>query len=209
MMFILISLSPEVPQICRFPSEVGPCRGMLKRYFFNMTSMQCEIFYYGGCLGNSNRFGDLASCEEYCSPKKCERRPSLTSPFIAGSVLTRVLFLCPHSSARPLSGPSGQREVLGIHPSLLLQRGHQEVRGVRLLGLRREQQQFCVEAELQGCVCDRCVRRGEGRNRSSGFIVRLAKKKGPEKLKKKKLEPSSASEEDVAMESSPTLLSCR
>ncbi|TNM92986.1 hypothetical protein fugu_018388 [Takifugu bimaculatus] len=61
---------PKVPQICRFPSEVGPCRALLRKYFFNMTSMQCELFYYGGCLGNSNRFEDLASCEEYCSPKK-------------------------------------------------------------------------------------------------------------------------------------------
>lgn len=75
--------------------------------------------------------------------------------------------------------------MLGIHPSLLLQRRHQEVRGVRLLGLRREQQQFCVEAELQGCVCERCVRRGEGRNRSSGVIVRL-RKKNNQNLKRKK-----------------------
>lgn len=129
MVFILISLSPEVPQICRFPNEVGPCRALLRKYFFNMTSMQCELFYYGGCLGNSNRFGDLASCEEYCSPQKCQRRPSVTVCFYRRLYLDPSLFCfwCPHSSARPLSGPSGQREVLGIHPSLLLQRGHQEV----------------------------------------------------------------------------------
>ncbi|XP_017277888.1 tissue factor pathway inhibitor 2 isoform X2 [Kryptolebias marmoratus] len=61
---------PKIPQICRFPKEEGHCRALLPRYFFNMTTMQCEPFSYGGCGGNSNRFQDLASCREYCSPQK-------------------------------------------------------------------------------------------------------------------------------------------
>ncbi|XP_076005823.1 tissue factor pathway inhibitor 2 [Genypterus blacodes] len=61
---------PKIPQICRFPKEEGPCRGFLRRYFFNMTTMQCEAFFYGGCQGNTNRFKDLTSCMEYCSPQK-------------------------------------------------------------------------------------------------------------------------------------------
>uniref|UniRef100_A0A8C6VZK9 Tissue factor pathway inhibitor 2 n=1 Tax=Nothobranchius furzeri TaxID=105023 RepID=A0A8C6VZK9_NOTFU len=61
---------PKVPQICRFPKEEGHCRAILPRYFFNMTSMKCEPFFYGGCGGNSNRFQDLTSCMEYCSPQK-------------------------------------------------------------------------------------------------------------------------------------------
>ncbi|XP_034455497.1 tissue factor pathway inhibitor 2 [Hippoglossus hippoglossus] len=61
---------PKIPQICRFPKVVGPCRGLFPKYFFNMTTMQCETFSYGGCGGNSNRFGDQASCMEYCSPPK-------------------------------------------------------------------------------------------------------------------------------------------
>ncbi|KAK5883788.1 hypothetical protein CesoFtcFv8_020080 [Champsocephalus esox] len=54
----------------KFPKEEGTCRALFSRYFFNMTTMQCEPFYYGGCQGNSNRFQDLTSCKEYCSPKK-------------------------------------------------------------------------------------------------------------------------------------------
>ncbi|XP_012684978.1 tissue factor pathway inhibitor 2 [Clupea harengus] len=61
---------PKIPQICRFPKEVGRCRALMKKYFFNMTSMQCEIFYYGGCDGNENRFEDMESCLEYCKPRK-------------------------------------------------------------------------------------------------------------------------------------------
>ncbi|XP_028317193.1 tissue factor pathway inhibitor 2 isoform X2 [Gouania willdenowi] len=61
---------PKVPQICRFPKEEGPCRALFPRYFFNMSTMQCEPFYYGGCQGNANRFQDLTSCNEYCSPHK-------------------------------------------------------------------------------------------------------------------------------------------
>uniref|UniRef100_W5L4M6 Tissue factor pathway inhibitor n=1 Tax=Astyanax mexicanus TaxID=7994 RepID=W5L4M6_ASTMX len=61
---------PKIPQICRFPSEVGPCRALLSRYFFNMTTMQCEQFYYGGCQGNENNFQSHQSCMEYCRPSK-------------------------------------------------------------------------------------------------------------------------------------------
>ncbi|XP_032437749.1 tissue factor pathway inhibitor 2 isoform X2 [Xiphophorus hellerii] len=121
---------PKIPQICRFPKEAGHCRGLFPRYFFNMTTMQCESFYYGGCGGNTNRFNDLPSCLEYCSPKKS-------------------YYSC------ALSGPSGQREVFGLYNAVLLQHGHQDVRGVCLLGLRRKQQQLCVTAELCGRVCSR------------------------------------------------------
>ncbi|KAF0024718.1 hypothetical protein F2P81_023520 [Scophthalmus maximus] len=61
---------PKIPQICRFPKQEGPCRALFRRYFFNMSTMRCELFYYGGCQGNSNRFQDQTSCMEYCSPRK-------------------------------------------------------------------------------------------------------------------------------------------
>ncbi|XP_041867209.1 tissue factor pathway inhibitor 2 [Melanotaenia boesemani] len=61
---------PKIPQICRFPKEEGHCRALIPQYFFNMTTMQCELFYYGGCGGNSNRFPYVTSCMEYCSPQK-------------------------------------------------------------------------------------------------------------------------------------------
>ncbi|KAL7830395.1 hypothetical protein SRHO_G00315220 [Serrasalmus rhombeus] len=61
---------PKIPQICRFQKDEGTCRALIRRYFFNMTSMQCEPFYYGGCMGNENNFQDHQSCMEYCRPPK-------------------------------------------------------------------------------------------------------------------------------------------
>ncbi|XP_062342727.1 tissue factor pathway inhibitor 2 [Osmerus eperlanus] len=61
---------PKIPQICRFQKEEGPCRALLQRYHFNMTTMQCQPFNYGGCQGNNNRFDDAQSCMEYCRPRK-------------------------------------------------------------------------------------------------------------------------------------------
>ncbi|XP_051792069.1 tissue factor pathway inhibitor 2 isoform X2 [Erpetoichthys calabaricus] len=59
----------KVPKICRLEADEGPCRALLKIYFYNFTSMACEPFYYGGCYGNDNRFDNRASCLSFCSPQ--------------------------------------------------------------------------------------------------------------------------------------------
>ncbi|XP_076864905.1 tissue factor pathway inhibitor 2 isoform X1 [Brachyhypopomus gauderio] len=61
---------PKIPRICRFPKEEGRCRALLRRFYFNMTSMQCDQFFYGGCDGNENNFHTPQSCMEYCVPSK-------------------------------------------------------------------------------------------------------------------------------------------
>lgn len=57
-----------------------------------------------------------------------------------------------HSCSCALHGPSGQRELFSLYNSVLLQHSHQDVRGVHVLWLRREQQQLRLEAELHGRV---------------------------------------------------------
>uniref|UniRef100_A0A8C0G0W1 Tissue factor pathway inhibitor 2 n=1 Tax=Chelonoidis abingdonii TaxID=106734 RepID=A0A8C0G0W1_CHEAB len=59
----------SLPKICRLEADPGPCRGYLKRYFFNLSSMKCEKFIYGGCYGNDNNFQDEDSCVDSCLAK--------------------------------------------------------------------------------------------------------------------------------------------
>ncbi|KAG8443140.1 hypothetical protein GDO86_011811 [Hymenochirus boettgeri] len=65
----------KVPKSCRMNADEGTCRGYFKRYAFNMKTMKCEQFVYGGCYGNENNFRDEASCLDFCSPKRSKRRP--------------------------------------------------------------------------------------------------------------------------------------
>lgn len=60
----------EVPKLCRMEADTGPCRGHIRRYAFNLSSMKCEEFVYGGCYGNGNNFKDLQSCVDHCLPEK-------------------------------------------------------------------------------------------------------------------------------------------
>ncbi|XP_033978848.1 U-actitoxin-Avd3k-like isoform X1 [Trematomus bernacchii] len=51
---------------CKKAPEAGACRAHMERYFYNPSTMTCEIFIYGGCLGNLNNFEDKAKCMESC-----------------------------------------------------------------------------------------------------------------------------------------------
>nr|XP_019955331.1 PREDICTED: tissue factor pathway inhibitor-like isoform X1 [Paralichthys olivaceus] len=51
---------------CHLAVAFGPCRGMVKRYFFDSTSQECKHFYYGGCFGNANNFRSMAECQARC-----------------------------------------------------------------------------------------------------------------------------------------------
>lgn len=51
---------------CEQEPDPGICRGMFKKWFYNATSFRCEIFFYGGCAGNENRFDTFAECRKKC-----------------------------------------------------------------------------------------------------------------------------------------------
>uniref|UniRef100_W8BAL4 Protease inhibitor n=1 Tax=Ceratitis capitata TaxID=7213 RepID=W8BAL4_CERCA len=51
---------------CLQPKEPGPCRMNLDRYYYNAQTNNCELFKFGGCRGNDNKFGFLKTCEDAC-----------------------------------------------------------------------------------------------------------------------------------------------
>uniref|UniRef100_A0A8B9ED07 Tissue factor pathway inhibitor n=1 Tax=Anser cygnoides TaxID=8845 RepID=A0A8B9ED07_ANSCY len=52
--------------ICALKKDPGTCRGFFSRYFYNKETKLCEIFKYGGCLGNQNNFKSLEECQTTC-----------------------------------------------------------------------------------------------------------------------------------------------
>ncbi|XP_022596980.1 tissue factor pathway inhibitor-like isoform X2 [Seriola dumerili] len=63
---------------CHLPEAPGPCRGLVKRYFFDSKSQQCNHFFYGGCFGNANNFRSMAECQAKCqNPVKPTKAPEV------------------------------------------------------------------------------------------------------------------------------------
>lgn len=53
-------------EACKAAPDTGPCFGMHQRYFYNSSSMSCELFQYGGCMGNQNNFENERECLQRC-----------------------------------------------------------------------------------------------------------------------------------------------
>ncbi|NWH57431.1 TFPI1 inhibitor, partial [Geococcyx californianus] len=54
------------PNFCYHDKDPGICRGYFSRYFYNKETKICEVFKYGGCLGNQNNFKNLEDCQTTC-----------------------------------------------------------------------------------------------------------------------------------------------
>ncbi|XP_077527610.1 uncharacterized protein LOC144138980 [Haemaphysalis longicornis] len=51
---------------CQLDFDSGPCFATLPMYYYRRDSKKCEMFVYGGCGGNSNRFDSQKACQERC-----------------------------------------------------------------------------------------------------------------------------------------------
>lgn len=52
--------------ICSLPSEIGPCRAAVPRFYFDGEARKCEMFMFGGCSGNGNNFETEDDCQNRC-----------------------------------------------------------------------------------------------------------------------------------------------
>ncbi|XP_070600480.1 papilin-like [Erythrolamprus reginae] len=53
-------------EVCKLPADPGRCQGYSRQYYFNWNTKRCEIFNYGLCGGNDNRFATRLECEMVC-----------------------------------------------------------------------------------------------------------------------------------------------
>lgn len=67
-------------EACKAAPDTGPCFGLLQRYFYNASSMSCELFQYGGCLGNQNNFENERECLQRCRTEAVCRLPMAAQP---------------------------------------------------------------------------------------------------------------------------------
>ncbi|XP_024113575.1 protein AMBP [Oryzias melastigma] len=67
-------------EACASAPDSGPCFGMVQRYFYNSTSLTCELFNFGGCLGNQNNFVTEKECLQRCRPEAVCRLPIDVKP---------------------------------------------------------------------------------------------------------------------------------
>ena len=74
-------------EACKAAPETGPCFGLHHRYYYNSSSMSCEVFKYGGCIGNQNNFVSERECLQRCrteavcrlplAPRSCTGQPPI------------------------------------------------------------------------------------------------------------------------------------
>ncbi|XP_069061830.1 carboxypeptidase inhibitor SmCI-like [Pleurodeles waltl] len=71
-------LNPEGDDVCSLPQDRGPCMATLVMWFYDSARKECDTFFYGGCVGNGNRFISKKNCTSTClSSKKGKSGSSL------------------------------------------------------------------------------------------------------------------------------------
>ncbi|CAO2596582.1 Tissue factor pathway inhibitor [Lemmus lemmus] len=77
---------------CAMKVDDGPCKAMIKSYFFNIVTHKCEEFIYGGCRGNENRFDTLEECKKVCIQGKPDFCFLEEDPGICRGLITRYFY---------------------------------------------------------------------------------------------------------------------
>jgi len=107
--------SAGVAGLCALPLEIGPCRALAFAYGFNATSRHCELFPYGGCEGNENRFETLGECEAACGGSTLAGCPDMLPTH--GTECDVVASFCSYEVDRCLCAPIGVGSCGKIDPN--------------------------------------------------------------------------------------------
>ncbi|KAK8781290.1 hypothetical protein V5799_017368 [Amblyomma americanum] len=57
------------PDGCKQQQQVGPCKAIVPRWYFNPLTKKCEQFKWGGCCPNCNNFATFEECQRRCLPQ--------------------------------------------------------------------------------------------------------------------------------------------
>ncbi|KAL7990136.1 hypothetical protein Chor_010490 [Crotalus horridus] len=70
-------------EVCKLPSDSGPCLAYSEFYYYNWKTKTCEIFVYGACQGNQNRFATKLECQMVCGGFGAEALCPPTTPLFS------------------------------------------------------------------------------------------------------------------------------
>ncbi|XP_063243853.1 kunitz-type serine protease inhibitor 2-like [Bacillus rossius redtenbacheri] len=51
---------------CGLWADHGPCEALFRYFHYNFSAQRCEMFIYGGCEGNCNKFRTEDECRSKC-----------------------------------------------------------------------------------------------------------------------------------------------
>jgi hypothetical protein len=93
----------HLPERCTLPRDGGDCDGLVALYYYDVETRSCQLFAYGGCGGNDNRFLSLYECETECRVMPQSDQCWVTA---VGAGLPGVSLLVEGARCRVLSGHS-------------------------------------------------------------------------------------------------------
>jgi len=74
-----VQASDEEFDPCFLEKQVGRCRASFNRWYFDAATRTCQMFRYGGCMGNKNNFASANACEAQCA-KHMTKTPRVLRP---------------------------------------------------------------------------------------------------------------------------------